>query len=112
MADETPTPETTGTEAAAKPRRKALAPPAVPAPQEPEQTAAAAPARDAAPTPEWIRYTGQTPVVFMDLGGEIEPGQTVKPSSARLAGLLLARGDFEAAVAPAHDDGATGTDAL
>lgn len=57
--------------------------------------------------PQWLRYTGQGPAVFIDLGGEIEPGQAVRPRDAALEHLLLTRGDFEPADAPSDADSGT-----
>ncbi|MER6350672.1 hypothetical protein ABT186_02150 [Streptomyces sp. NPDC001634] len=82
-------------------------PPVQQAAPEPEtQDAPPAEEKPPAPAPEWLRYTGQTPAVFMDLGGEIEPGQVVRPGDASLAEVLLKRSsprDFEPAEAPAPD---------
>ncbi|MFF4403587.1 hypothetical protein [Streptomyces sp. NPDC001404] len=55
------------------------------------------------PVPGWLRYTGQTAAVFLDLGGEITPGAVVHPDNASLSERLLERGDFEAAEPPASD---------
>lgn len=109
MADDTTQPETP--EAAPKlPRRKASATQAESAvPPVPEPAAADAPTPPEAPAPEWLRYTGQTATVFMDLGGEIEPGQIVRPRDAALAELLLQRSDFEPAEAPTPAAASDGT---
>lgn len=99
-----------------KPRRKPTAVTTQPTPdsaapsKEPAvDKAADATASDASePTAAgWLRYEGQAPQVFMDLGGEIEPGQTIHPRSESLYGGLLARGDFEPADPPAPDSAGT-----
>ncbi|MGW7001431.1 hypothetical protein ACWGCW_01040 [Streptomyces sp. NPDC054933] len=83
-------------------------PPVEQAAPEPEQATVDPPEpKPSGPAPEWLRYTGQTATVFLDLGGEIEPGQVVRPRDADLVGLLLDRVDFEAAAAPS--DAADGT---
>lgn len=106
MADTTSSPQD-------KPRRKPTSPTATePTPDSvaPVEEPAASKAADAtgsavsAPAAaQWLRYEGQAPQVFMDLGGEIEPGQTVHPRSEALYDGLLARGDFEPVNPPAPD---------
>lgn len=99
--DSTDSPDT---EKKRSPRR--TPPPAEQATPEPEpEDTAAVGEKPAAPdpAPEWLRFTGQTPTVFPDLGGEVEPGQVVRPRDAALAEVLLKRADFQPAEAPAPD---------
>lgn len=104
MADTTPS--SSGSEQQDKPRRtKPAAPAEQPAPKEmaaPETGEAAG-----GPTAGWLRYDGQAPQVFMDLGGEINPGDLVRPRDESLRAGLLARGDFEPAQPPAPDSART-----
>jgi hypothetical protein len=102
----------TGSEQQDKPRRAKAAAPVEQA-AIPEKTAAVETLQDAsAPADEptaggWLRYDGQTPQVFMDLGGEINPGDLVRPRDESLRVGLLARGDFEPAQPPAPDSART-----
>lgn len=84
MPDETPAPTTPD---AAKTARRKPSPVDAPAPE--------------APAAGFLRYTGQTPRVFLSLGGEIAPGQVIRVTSPDIAELLVEMGDFETADEPA-----------
>ena len=102
MADTTPS--SSGSEQQDKPRRtKPAAPTEQPAPTETTATSG----RSDGLTAGWLRYDGQAPQVFMDLGGEINPGDLVRPRDESLRAGLLARGDFEPAQPPAPDSART-----
>jgi hypothetical protein len=86
---------------AGKTRPKRTPPPVPTAALEPEPEAATPePEASPDPVPAWLCFNGQQPTVFPALGGEVAPGDVVRPGGDGVTVHLLARGDFTAADEP------------